>query len=78
MADHVQSLDKVVAIFCDNRTAVLYLVKAGDTRSELLSRATQSRSLVFPSLGEGKVSGFATQVIVGMLNVVTDILSRSH
>ena len=65
---------RMVAVFCDNTTAVAYLRKAGGTRSPLLITLAQEILRWTESLS----IRLAPQFLPGSTNVLADALSRPH
>ena len=73
---HFQSslLGKTVAVFCDNVTAVLYLRKAGGTKSPFLNSIAQG----ILRWSESLAIRMAPQFTPGSHSVLADSLSRPH
>ena len=73
---HFQSslCGKTVAVFCDNVTAVAYLLKAGGTKSPLLDSIAQG----ILCWSESLAIRLAPQFIAGSNNVLADALSSPH
>ena len=67
-------VEKKVAVFCDNSTAVSYLRKEGGTRSPFLNSLAQGILRWAESLS----IRLLPQFIPGSLNVLADSLSRPH
>ena len=65
---------RMVAVFCDNTTAVAYLRKEGGTRSPLLNNLAQEILRWTESLS----IRLAPQFLPGSNNVLADALSRPH
>ena len=71
---HSSLRGRIVAVFCDNTTAVAYLRKEGGTRSPLLNALAQAILRWSESLS----IRLAPQFLPGSNNVLADALSRPH